>query len=147
MSDLLTAAQKADIHLRFDDIHDTFARDITIYVFEDTTFIDTDGSHNPLYGDPEGERERPPTTYTKKARIRYIGGEQPRFPNAGTEGQTNLTFPAGTIRLKVDSETYTLITKAKKIKVDDRLCELASAPARPGPFSPNYWSIYLKQVD
>lgn len=147
MTDLLSSLDKQNIHAMFDHIHDTFARNITIYISQDSALVDTDGNHNPMYGDKNPEK---PVTnfvpYVKKARIRY-GGSQDRGGPPGADSQLNVSFPKGMIRLKVDSEAYQLLTKAKKITVDDRLCELVGAPARPGPFSPNYWTIELKQVD
>lgn len=151
MTDLLSAIDKANIHLAFDDIHDTFARNITIYVKKNETIIDTDGSHNPLYGNIGGGNNRQGNgpeyqIFTKKARIKYMGLQDRAYNPEGANSPINVNFPIGTIRLKVDSETYQIITKSKKIQVDDRLCELVGDPARPGPFNPNYWTIELKQV-
>lgn len=146
MASLLDSIQKSSIHDVFDNVHDTFKRDIYIYVTEEETFIDTDGNHNPLYGDSEQRRRtKEAEQYTKGARIKYMG-EQDRIYGVGVGSQIGISFPNGGIRLKVDEETYNLIKKAKKIRVDDRLCELVSSPSRPGPFNPNYWTIYLKQL-
>lgn len=150
MSDLLSALDKSNIHQAFDNLHDTFGRDITIYVKKNVTIIDTDGNHNPMYGNErqnQGNSNGPEyETFVKKARIKYMGLQDRTYNADGTNSSINVSFPIGTIRLKVDQETYLLITKAKKIQVDDRLCELVGDPARPGPFSPNYWMIELKQV-
>ena len=148
MTDLLSALDKSNIHEMFDNLHDTFARDIKIYIIEETTIIDTDGNHNPLYGDTDhGKTVENVKEYSKKARIKYSTSQDRTFGPIGGDSQLNVTFPRGLIRLKVDEETYGLITKAKKIMIDDRLCELVSSPARPGPFNPNYWTIELKQID
>ena len=106
----------------------------------------TDGSHNPIYGDGGGEKigGKPNlVSYTKRARIKYMGLQDRQT----LAGGSNVNYPWGTIRMKVDSDTYSIIRKAKKIKIDDRLCELIGAPARPGPFFPNYWTIELRQID
>lgn len=145
MTDLLSSIDKAGIHAAFDDIHDTFARDITIYVQKKITIIDTDGNHNPMYGGqaPNGGQGNGPEyeTFHKKARVKYLGLQDKTYADG-----TNVASPIGTIRLKVDSETYQLIVKAQKIQIDDRLCQLVGDPARPGPFNPNYWTIEFKQV-
>jgi hypothetical protein len=145
MTDLLSAAQKANIHGVFDDLHDTFARDVVFYVSEEGTFVDTDGNHNPLYGRPEEERQLELIPHTKKVRIKYLSSTDRAF--GVTDAQLNLSFPKGAIRLKVDAETYQILVTSKKIKVDDCLCELASMASRPGPFNPNYWTVYLKRLD
>lgn len=145
--DLISAEDKSLIHQMFDDIHDTFSRDIDLYVEEKSINIDTDKNHNPLYGLPRTDKKyKQVKKYTKKARIKYVS-EQDRIWGAGTDSQLNLNFPRGLIRLKVDEDTYKLIVKSSKITLDDRLCELVSSPSRPGPFNPNYWTIYLKQLD
>lgn len=146
MSSLISDDDKAAIQAVFTDIHDTFARDITVYKLGEAVFVDTDGSHNPLYSEESSliqENELVP--FTVKARVKY--GSQQGREGLGANAQLGIQVPDGTIRLKVDETTYGLITEAKKIKVDDRLCELISAPARPGPFSPNFWTVFLKQID
>ena len=148
MTDLLSSIDKAGIHAAFDDIHDTFARDITIYIAGDITYVDTDGKHNPIYEEQDSENiTRPIITYSKKVRIKYLGAQDRIYGLGGSDAPIGVSFPKGTIRIKADQETYELITKAKNIKIDDRLCELIGAPARPGPFNPNYWTVELKQVD
>jgi hypothetical protein len=145
MTDLLSSLDKSNIHKMFDDIHDTFAREIKIYKLEDEAIIDTDDSHNPLYGNNNNYVKKEYKIYVKKARIKYQENQERGI--LGTDSQLNITYPRGTIRLKVDEETYKIITESKKIQIDDRLCELISSPSRPGPFNPNYWTIYLKQLD
>lgn len=146
MASLIPEADKSIIQGAFDSIHDTFSRTIQIYVDGESALIDTDGSHNPLYGDGGGEKigGKPNlVSYTKRARIKYMGLQDRQT----LAGGSNVNYPRGTIRMKVDSDTYSIIRKAKKIKIDDRLCELIGAPARPGPFFPNYWTIELRQID
>lgn len=147
MTDLLSSEQKESIQARFRDIHDTFSREIQIYVLEDETLIDTDGSHNPIYNSPEdGTRtEQVLTQYTTNARIKYMDNQSSQIRN--TNININVQYPEGTIRLKIDSTGYDLIKKATKLRVDDNLCELASDPSRPGPFSPDFYTIYLKRTN
>lgn len=147
MSDLLSSLDKSNIHAIFDDLHDTFARDITIYVSEDGVLIDTDGNHNPIYKTPSSETSKTLKPIVTKARIKYNDIQDRVYGPDGSNSQLNMTFPKGSIRLKVNQEAYALIVKAKKISIDDRLCELVSAPSRPGPFNPNYWTINLNQID
>lgn len=149
--DLISSIDKTSIHEAFDDLHDTFGRNITIYVKKNETIIDTDGSHNPMYGETgggnSGQGNGPEyQTFVKKARIKYMGLQDRAYNPESANSPINVSFPIGTIRLKVDEETYRIIVKSKKIQVDDRLCELIGDPARPGPFNPNYWTVELKQV-
>lgn len=141
MTSLISDAQKSAISAVFDDIHDTFARDIIIYREKETAYVSTNTSpiyRRPVDGDPPSrEKEQ----YTTRARIKYIGVQGEDDENLGA--QTNLDFPYGSIRLKINQGAFELIRTAEKINVDGRLFKMDSEPARPGPFSPSYYTIVL----
>lgn len=145
--DLLSEYDKEKIHQVFDNIHDTFSREIEIYTNEQESIINIDNTANPLFPNKNNKNiHKNFKSYKKKARIKYIG-DQEKVVGIGSNNQLNLAFSRGEIRLKVDEETFNLIKNSTKIKVDDALCELISSPARPGPFSPNYWTIQLKRLN
>lgn len=144
---LLSEEDKQNIHKIFDNLHDTFSRDIEIYVSERETIVNLNPEFNPIFG--EKDKNSPfvaHTKYVRKARIKYIG-DQERVYGIGLNSQLNVSFAKGEIRLKVDDETYKLIAKAKKINIDGNICELISSPIRIGPFNPNYWMIQVKQSE
>jgi hypothetical protein len=149
MTSLLSGTQKSSIHAVLDRIHDTFVREITIYKSNEEILIDTgNGTENPFYNVPKSEQDQIETIQTS-ARILYET-DQKRVGMAdgiGNDDGSNLSFPTGRVRLKLSKEAYDLIVKAKKIKIDGVLHELISSPARPGPFTPNYWTVFLKRVD
>ena len=130
----------------FDDIHDTFARDITIFRNGKTTLISIDHDYNYLYGRKKDDNKTSPELekYTTKARIKYFG-EQEKNAVIGKDANINYSFPNADIRLKVDATAYALIKEAEKIEVDGFIYELTSEPSRTGPFGTNYYVVYLKR--
>ena len=74
MASLLTATEKAGIQSALDDIHDTFARDIYIFVKEAST-VPVELNFNPLYGRKADTSQISSnielTKYTYSARIYY----------------------------------------------------------------------------
>ena len=49
MASLLTEAEKTAINTALSDVHDTFARDIYVYV-EEASSVPAELNYNPLYG-------------------------------------------------------------------------------------------------
>lgn len=147
MGSLLTDAQKSEIASVFDDIHDTFKRTITIYREGEAVLININDSNNSLYdrGLDSTRTTQSLEKYTTSARIKYYG-EHGVEELSGDTG-SNLEFPYGTIRLKIDETAYNLISSAKKIDVDGQLYRLRSGAARTGPFSAEYYVVYLQRGD
>lgn len=146
--DLLSSTEKTDIMSEFVNLHDTFGRDIKIFKRQSgTTSVITDPNYNPLYGRIKDSKKEDPSLaeYTKKARIRYEHNQKSTNGSAA-DIQANVSWPLGTIRLKIDSETLALISDSKRIEVDGHLCELISQESEIGPFTPQYKTVYLKRV-
>jgi hypothetical protein len=145
---LLTLAQKRQLNAVFDQIHDTFARDIVIFKQGESSLIAIDLDSNYLYDRKKDSKSTIETLekYTTKARIKYFG-EHEKNAVVGGEKDPRITFPNADIRLKVDESAYNLITSSKRIEVDDQLYTLVSDPARTGPFFSSYYVIYLKRVN
>lgn len=154
MTALITEAGKALINAAFNDLHDTFARDITIYKLEGKLLISSGLDANPIYGRIQDQKTSKPQTvaYTGRARIKYEGNQGANsgmIDGAGgkaTDNAIGLATPAGMIRLKVDETAYNIIKSAQTIEVDGKPYEVVSDAARPGPFSPVFFTVYLKLV-
>lgn len=145
MASLLTASHKAQIAAVFDDMHDTFSRDITIYKEGEAVLIGIDDDYNYLYDRRKDSKAQTPALqkYTTKARIKYFGEQE----KDGAGKDIGLRMAYGEIRLKIDSAAYDLIRSAAKIEVDGQLYRLRSDAARTGPFSAQYYVVYLQRGD
>ena len=74
MASLITDAEKTAINTALSDVHDTFARDIYVYVKEASS-VPAELNYNPLYGRTKNtakiSSENQLTRYTYSARIYY----------------------------------------------------------------------------
>ena len=146
MTTLISDAAKAEIAAVFDDIHDTFARDIIIYKTEIGVLLSSDLNANPIYGrSSDGTSSKPQTkAYSGRARIKYAENQKAQDGAFGgsSDSAAGLSFPIGDIRLKIDAEAYALLKAAQKIEIDGKICQIVSESARPGPFAPKYYTIF-----
>jgi len=146
MADLIPSADKAKFESVFDDIHDTFARDITIYKTTKKTFIATNNTYNALYSRIKDEKglNKEVTGTVVKARISYFN---PQDNEDAMSYQLGVRAPSGTVRIKVDPTGFNLIMQAKDLEIDGDLFDVMSDPSRVGLFSVKYYEVSLKRKD
>jgi hypothetical protein len=147
MASLLTDAEKTAINSALSDVHDTFARDIYVYV-EESSSVPAELNYNPLYGRAKNTTSIPSvnkvlTKHTFTARIFYNN----RQPEEIVDGnaQMNLLASDGKIRIKVKSDAYEKIKICSRIEVDDELYVVDGDPKIIGPFEAQFYSIFLKR--
>ena len=146
MASLLTDAEKAAINSALSDVHDTFARDIYIYVKETST-VPVELNYNPLYERRKDvakiSSEETLTKYTYSARI-YYKNEQKEDILDGN-GQMNLVGSEGQIRIKIKSDAYEKIKICSKIEVDGELFVVDGDAKVIGPFDTQFYSVFSKR--
>tara|TARA_B100000945_G_scaffold271818_1_gene233957 strand:- start:699 stop:1145 length:447 start_codon:yes stop_codon:yes gene_type:complete len=146
MASLLTDAEKTAINSALSDVHDTFARNIYVYV-EETASVPVELNYNPLYGRRKDvakiSSEQTLTKYTYAARI-YYKNEQKEDILDGN-GQLSLMASEGQIRIKVKSDAYEKIKICSKIEVDNELFIVDGDAKIIGPFDAQFYSIFLKR--
>jgi len=147
MASLLTANQKASLQSALSDVHDTFARDIYVYVEKQVATRPSMSSYNPLYGKAKDASQVASQTiltkHTYKARVMYENNQDEGIVDAGA--QMNLTSSNGRVRIKVDSTAADKIKICSRIEVDDVLYVVDSDAKNVGPFSTQYYTFYLKR--
>jgi hypothetical protein len=147
MASLLTDAEKTAINSALSDVHDTFARDIYVYVKEASS-VPAELDFNPLYGRKKNTASLPSndnvlTKYTFAARIFYNNRQPEEIVDANA--QMNLLASDGKIRIKVKSDAHEKIKICSRIEVDDELYVVDGDPKIIGPFDSQFFSIYLKR--
>ena len=146
MASLLTEAEKAGINSALSDVHDTFAKDIYVYV-EERASVPAELNYNPLYGRDKNtveiSSEETLTRYTYSARVFYKNEQEEELVDGN--GQMNLTASDGKIRIKVKSDAYEKIKICSKIEVDEELFVVDSDAKVIGPFGSQFYSIFLKR--
>jgi len=147
MASLLTTAQKAALQSAFDDIHDTFARDIYIFKEAQNISISTNPNYNPIYDKNSSLSQ----TFTKQvqkqsfsARIMYnTDRAEPYLSAPDIDSQLKLRVPDGTVRIKLDKDGYDYIKEAKRIEFDGRRFTIESDVRPHGLFEPTYYTFFL----
>ena len=108
MADLFSGAQKNQLEKVFEDMHDTFARDITIYKVKKDIFVATNQTYNALYSrikDATSSKKTVSST-TVSARVQYLS-KQYVSEEAGFKAPTNLPISEGQLRIKLNESGYT----------------------------------------
>ena len=145
MASLLTDAEKSAVQSALSDMHDTFARNIYVYV-EETSSVPVELNYNPLYGRRKNtakiSSEQTLTKYTYSARIFYKNEHKEDIVDGN--GQMNLMASEGQIRIKVKSDAYEKIKICSRIEVDDQLYIVDGDAKVIGPFDAQFYSIFLK---
>lgn len=148
-SSYLTDSQKTFINSIFDNVHETFAREITVYVNPKVTIITASPTFNALYGQDlpsaVNKPEYTPVSYKFKARIHYISQDQSIFP--GAEAQQRIVYPVGTIKIKVPAAAFSYLKDARRVEFEGRRYSIVSDYKPFGMFGPKYYSFILSPID
>lgn len=146
MGDLISSSDKDAFDNVFDSIHDTFAREITIFKKKKKVFIAVDSTYNALYSRIKDERgsEKTVEAITVKARVAYAGNFE--FLRANNENEIlGLDIPADHIRIKIGEEGYNLIKQATDLEIDGELFNVTSDASKSGMFKVKYYNLLLKR--
>lgn len=147
MPSLLTSAQKQEIQSALSEVHDTFARDIYVYVEKRVSTRPASFNYNPLYGRAKDSARTNSQTelvkHTVQARVTYAPNQGESVVDAGA--QFNLTASSGRVRIKVDEEGFNKVKDSIKIEIDDILFVVDSDAKNVGPFSTQYYTVFLKR--
>jgi len=141
---LLTDAEKAEIISVFDDIHETFKRNITLFIKKSQAISSSPTNYNPLYGRTNNNQQSveilEPVIIS--ARIKYINNDNELFDD---EGQLSLSVKNGQVRIKVSISDNELVKKAAKIEVDGLLYNDIQAESATTPFNTQYLVYILNR--
>lgn len=144
---LLSSAEKAALEAVFDDIHETFARTITVFKEASNVVIITDPNYNPLYKTAGQTTSVINTPVYKqfKARIKYEDDVGKKYwSEQGLNSQIKLEVVVGSVRLKIDQEAYDYVKDARRFDVDGKRYVLNSTFKPHGLFDIQYYTLFLK---
>jgi len=141
-SDLITSIQS-----KFDILHATFAKAITVFkTKKKDVVISTNNNYNSIYrrtnqGVKRGQEVEVSETFV--ARIYYLDADKSEV----TAAQDNVAFPAGSVKIIVDRTGYEYIREAKNVTFDNNKFSISS-DARPYGFTSNqFFCFILKPLD
>ena len=150
MGSLINDSDKEQFEAVFDDIHDTFARDIKFIKEAQRVILSTDPNYNYLYKNVEGavkSIKRNVVQATFKARILYVGRQNEDVFDRDVDAQIKVEKHVGEVRIKVDKSGYEYLKGTKRCEFDGRKFSIVSDEMPHGLFSPKYYTFYLKAVD
>ena len=149
MASLLTTAEKTTCNDAMDDLHDTFARNVTVYKDAVITISTPSQSYNTIYGNAGATT---PITYTPQsstvsARILY-GKNYPEdyFADSQSNSQLKIFLPEGKVRMILKAADYSTVSQAKRIEFDSQRFAIDSDFRAHGVFGVQFYTIYLKSV-
>jgi hypothetical protein len=144
---LLSTSEKEQLNAAFDDIHETFAREITVYKEASQIVIITDPNFNPLYNTAGQTTSyvNTPIYRTFKARIFYNDDfTKDYWTESKVEGQFKMQTVTGSVRIKLRAIDYDFIKEGIRFDIDGKRFVLISSLRPHGLIGVQYYTIYLK---
>lgn len=146
MTNLISQEDKDRFDNVFNDLHDTFAREITIFKKLKKIFISTNQTYNALYSRASGQKEKESTVSAikVKARITYFNAANKR------ENEENFALgfdiPGDYVRIKLDENGYIALKNVTDVEIDGELFNIVSDSSKAGIFSIKYYQYILKRA-
>ncbi|MBL69575.1 MAG: hypothetical protein CMO74_14235 [Verrucomicrobiales bacterium] len=151
MSSFLSDAAKSIIASQFNNLHDTFSRDIVVYKEAQKVVISTDPNYNYIYNQTSESTSsvtNVPQKQVFKARIRYDDNRDTEyFGEFGTSTKISRVDSGSRVRIKLKKVDYDYIRDAKRIEFDGRMFLVDSDPRPHGLFDVDFYTLYLKPVE
>lgn len=150
MASLLTDAQKAALATAFQDVVDTFSRALVVYHEPEKVIISSDVNYNRLNTVNQNAHnpQNVPIYRTIMARIWYA----PKMTNPfavysyTNNPQDKIKMADGMVRIKVKSDDFSFIGRAKRIELDGNLFDIDTVERPHGLFGVDYYTYWLKRV-
>ena len=152
MAGFLSQNQKNNIKSIIDQIHDTFAREITVFKIGQRVAISSSPNYNALYRQQSSNTSTTEVSQTFQARIKYVEMNEELLQDSSSNsayssGQDKIILPAGTVKIKVNLEGYEYVREAKRVELDGRRFSIKSDGKPLGMFGPQYYEFILIPMD
>jgi len=151
MANLISDADRLVLEGLRDDVFDTFARPVVIYVTPDKTVINQNLNYSYSFSNPESSDETDlvtyePQSYTFNVCIAYNKTLERLYANEQGSRKENfgLKFDNGDVRIKMKIADYELIKDSINFVFDGNNFESDKTPRPHGLFEPKYYTLYLK---
>jgi hypothetical protein len=146
---LISDIQKEQIKAIIDDIHETFARFITVYEEGEKVLISASSQYNAIYGKTRTGSSTTKTSVSHriKARIKYIEASEEIFSNPSFASQLDIELIKGSVRITVDASGFKILKEAKRAEFEGRRYKISSKGNPTGIFGPQYYHFFLEPLD
>lgn len=136
---------------KFADLHDTFAREITVYKNAKRIAIASSQNFNAIYGSSGATNNLEYKTVVKtfSAKVYYLKMDEEFFENSskGSGSQNKIVMPNGSVKIVVDPEGFLFIKEARKVEFDGITFAIRSDGNPIGLFGNNYYEFFLTPID
>lgn len=144
MPSFLSAAEKAEMSQQFNNLHETFGRNVVIYRDPERTDIITNDDYISAYRDyRQGSNftfNTVPVTGQFLMRIKWLDPRDEEF----IPGIDN-PLPGQVCRLKMKKDAYDFLNGSQSFYVDNIPCELIGVPKLHGLFNVDFYTVYVKR--
>lgn len=147
---LISDSQKNTIKAIIDDIHETFAREITVYEEGKKILIAASSEYNGIYGKTSTGSTSTSTTavsHTIKARIKYIDANELNLADGSINSQLDVELVDGSVRITVDAAGFNILKEAKRCEFEGGKYQIVTKGNPTGIFGPQYYHFYLKPLE
>tara|TARA_X000001382_G_scaffold127417_2_gene115254 strand:+ start:2557 stop:3015 length:459 start_codon:yes stop_codon:yes gene_type:complete len=147
---LISDSQKSTIKAIIDDIHETFARNITVYEEGKKILISASSEYNGIYGKTSSgtaSTSKTSVTHTIKARIKYINAREQNLSDGNISSQLGIETIDGSVRITVDESGFVILKEAKRCEFEGRKYTIESKGNPTGIFGPQYYHFYLSPIE
>lgn len=147
---LISNSQKTTIQNIIDDIHETFARNITVYEDGRKILIAASNEFNGIYGrsgDGTKTTTRSVVSHVIKARIKYIDAKEKNLTDGAIQSQLNIDLIEGSVRITVDAAGFAILKEAQRCEFEGRKYTIESKGLPTGIFGPQYYHFYLEPIE
>tara|TARA_R110000772_G_scaffold115621_15_gene220502 strand:- start:408 stop:866 length:459 start_codon:yes stop_codon:yes gene_type:complete len=147
---LISNLQKNSIIAIIDDLHETFAREITVYEEGEKVLIAASPQFNGIYGrTPSGKSttKRVVVSHVIKARIKYINAKEQSPSDAKINSQLGIILIDGSVKITVDLDGFEILKKTKRCEFEGRKYTINTKGNATGMFGPQYYEFYLAPIE
>ena len=147
---LISDTQKIAIQSIIDDIHETFARNITVFEEGRKILIAASPEYNGVYGRvgaTSSSTTKTVVSHTLKARIKYINTREQNLADGSINSQIDIDLIDGSVRITVDNSGFEILKEAKRCEFDGRKYTINSKGNPTGLFGPQYYHFYLSPIE
>lgn len=140
---LISESQKNTIKDIIDDIHETFARNITVYQEGEKILIASSSEFNGIYGKTSNGGSTVKNSiisHTINARIKYINSKKDILDIPGVE------FIDGLVRISVNLAGFEILKESVRCEFEGRRYTITSKGDPTGIFGPQYYQFYLSPI-
>ena len=141
---------RSTIKAIIDDIHETFARNITVYEEGKKILISASSEYNGIYGKTSSgaaSTSKTSVANTIKARIKYINAREQNLSDGNISSQLGIETIDGSVRITVDASGFAILKEAKRCEFEGRKYTIESKGNPTGIFGPQYYHFYLSPIE